>query len=103
TRKVAAVVLSPDARTLAVSWTGKEGNEVRLYDTDLGLERVLHTGHTGPVTCLAFSPKGTKLATTSPDRTVRLWEADDLGADRTLPKLLNEPRCLTFSADERIV
>ena len=32
------------------------------------------TGHTGPVTSVAFSPDSTTLATGSADHTVRLWD-----------------------------
>jgi WD40 repeat protein len=34
------------------------------------------TGHTDEVTSVAWSPVGTTLATTSVDRTVRLWAID---------------------------
>src|SRR5574337_483841 len=45
------------------------------------LPSIVLSGHTGPVTSLAWSPDGTLLATgsgeyTSPDTTVRLWRAD---------------------------
>jgi WD40 repeat protein len=41
-------------------------------------------GHTGPVTSCAFSPDGTLLATTSDDRTVRLWRVPDGAAHAVL-------------------
>ena len=101
-KRVTALTLSPDSRTLAVSWSAmKEGHEVRLYDTVVGLERTLHTGHAGPIVALSFSPRGNYLATLGSDRSVRIWDAKDLRSVRNFLKLPNDLRCLQFSPDER--
>lgn len=100
--RLVAIALSSDGRTLAISWSaGREGHEVRLYDTVLGLERTLHTGHSGPVLALAFSPRGTFLATSGVDRSVRVWNLSDLQPAREFMKLPAESRCLAFAPDER--
>ena len=44
---------------------------------DLRTGKIVHTcaGHTGPVTCVVFANNGQRMASTSKDRTVRVWEA----------------------------
>src|SRR5439155_16098515 len=95
--------LSPDSSVLAISWTaGKDGHEVRLYDTALGVERVLHTDNSGAVQSLVFSPKGGLLATAA-DRSVKVWDARSGNLVRAVTKLSADPRALAFSPDGRLL
>jgi tetratricopeptide (TPR) repeat protein len=79
-------VTSPDGKLIARVWAGsvdrpmadrsKEyaSNSVEVLDAKSG--RVLHTliGHTAEVRGLAFSPDGRRIATSSWDRTIKLWD-----------------------------
>ena len=68
----AGISFSPDGRMLARG-IGKTGT-VRLTQVPSGQELLSLRGHTEPVLCLAFSPDGGTLVSSSGDRTIKLWD-----------------------------
>ena len=80
--------IAPDGRLAAgAPWKGqslviydlKTGQELRCF----GKEKQ-HEGHLQDVTCLTFSPDGTRLLSTAKDGTVRIW---DVQAGREIHRL----------------
>jgi len=56
-------------------------------------------GHTGPVTCVAFSPDGKRIVSSSDDLTIRVWDAET-GQELFALKGHQLPvACVTFSPD----
>ena len=56
-------------------------------------------GHTAAVRALAYSPKGTALASCSDDGSLKLWDATDLTAIRSFQGQSHAVLCLSFSPD----
>jgi len=103
-KRITAVCLSPDGHILAVAKSNiKDGQEVRLYDTVFGLERTILTGQNGVIQCLAFSSNGNLLATASADRSIKIWQVQNLSLVRSLSKSSQEPRTLAFSPDDHLL
>lgn len=60
-------------------------------------------GHGDEVYKVVFNPKSKMLATSSADKSVRLWDADKLSSTKTLSGLTDYVFALTFSADGNLV
>ncbi len=89
------VAFAADGATLAAG----DGADVVLFDVAARREIARLAGHTELVTGLAFRPDGRVLASTSLDRTLRLWDVEraaPLGAPR---ELRTELLGATFSPD----
>ncbi|MCE9534567.1 MAG: AAA family ATPase [Planctomycetes bacterium] len=56
--------------------TGSKDKPVKLWDTSASTDRTPARGHTGDITCLAFSPDGKCLATSSWDKTIKVWNLE---------------------------
>ncbi|MGH9772286.1 MAG: WD40 repeat domain-containing protein [Candidatus Acidiferrales bacterium] len=68
---IASVCFSPDDRLFAVA---EFGAAIKLYDLKTKKCIAELSGHMGRVTCLAFSPDGTKLVSGSDDTTALIWD-----------------------------
>jgi WD40 repeat protein len=70
TARVACLAFSPDGAILV---SGDAAGKIKLWDAELGLERLSLDGHTRAITALAFSPNGATLASGDASGAIRLW------------------------------
>src|ERR1700710_1102794 len=60
-------------------------------------------GHQGSVMCLAFSPDQAMLATSSRDKTIKLWDVKTGELKQTLTGHTLDVYCVTFSRDGKLL
>jgi WD40 repeat protein len=70
--RVLAVAFSADGSRIVTS----AGTEARVFDAASGREIAVLKGHKSDVNDVTFSPDGTRIATGSDDRHVRIWDAN---------------------------
>jgi WD40 repeat protein len=94
-KPIEALAYASDGKVVGIA---KDKTVQLCYAKTGDLLRVLR-GHTGVVTCLAFSPKGDMIASGSADQTVKLWD-DETGKVRsTLPARPGAVTALVFTLD----
>jgi WD40 repeat protein len=106
--RVEAVAFSSDGRLLAGATVGgvdKEGRplpgEIKVWDPATGQAVRTLKGHVGPVTSVAFSSDGKRLASASYDHTVKLWDAATGKELLTLTEHTDAVHSVAFSPDGR--
>ena len=77
------------------------GDGVRIRQADGSFTQVL--GHSGPVSCLAFSQDGLLLASGGSDQTVRIWRVEDGNELRCLNGHTGKVTGVVFRSDGKAV
>jgi WD40 repeat protein len=96
------VAFSPDGRRLA---TGGEGNTVKIWDLQNGLELQTLRGHSGEVYTLAFSPdeEGRWVASAGEDSAVKIWDSHTGKLVRSFRGHTGLVSSVAFSPDGRLL
>jgi WD40 repeat protein len=113
-REVTCVAFSPDGKSVlsgSTDWTVKlwhittaaSGRVVDVWNAIAGPINNRRRGHSGAVTCVAFSPDGELAASGSNDWTVNLWDATTGDICRTLEGHARGITCVAFSLDGKCV
>ncbi|MBD2676099.1 MULTISPECIES: WD40 repeat domain-containing protein [Nostoc] len=101
--RVNSVAFSPDGKFII---SGSCDRTIRLWDIDGNPITQPWRGHEGQVNSLAFSPDG-KLIISGSDKTVRLWELDQILQDRVIGrsqrKYENWVNSVAFSPDGKLI
>ena len=88
--RVAAMAYSASGEYLAIA----TGSVVKLGRGDTHELVQILAGHTDPILCLAFSPRGLTLASGSDDNTIKLWNAETGELLRTLTGHTHDVNCV---------
>jgi WD40 repeat protein len=107
TGPIRSVAFSPDGTRIARASGGSDaqGNplpgEANVWDVRTGQQLLALQGHTLAVLSVAFSPNGTRIATSSEDWTVKVWDAQTGQELTALQGHTNWVKSVAFSPDGR--
>lgn len=90
-----ALAFHPDGERIAII----QDYGVKIFDVRTHDEHATLKGHSGRVTCLAYSPDGHTIATGSWDQTIRLWDAGSGALRATFNWGIERVHCLAFAPD----
>ena len=68
---MAKIAWSPTRKHLA----SVSGGSIHVWEATTGRTSLIYNGHFKDVTCIAWSPDGTRIASGSHDETVQVWLA----------------------------
>jgi len=97
--------ISPDETKIAGGTysTGNYSPDIIVWDISAGGILTSCSGHTDQISCVDWSPDGTKLASTSRDATVRRWNASTGALIRTINASASYTRHVEWSPDGTMV
>ncbi|MFO0979315.1 MAG: serine/threonine-protein kinase [Planctomycetaceae bacterium] len=103
---VSSVCFSPDGTRIVSGsaanpirgWvSGSEDKTIKLWDAATGKELKTFTGHESSITCVCFSPDGTRISSGSADGVIKLWNAATGEAIRSINAHKEEVTSASFS------
>jgi eukaryotic-like serine/threonine-protein kinase len=94
-RPVNALAFSPDGRHFAMA----ADRDIAVFEVESGHLVRLIDGHAEAVLSLAYSPDGSRLASGSDDRSVRIWDTSDYSALVSLRGHRDQVQTVLWSAD----
>jgi eukaryotic-like serine/threonine-protein kinase len=93
------ITTSPDGKRIVIGLR----NTATVIDPSTGAELFALTGHSGLVTCVAYSPVGNRIVTGSVDREIKIWNGQRLSSPTIFPSKADPAISVFYPDNERIL